>query len=111
VLDKDTAGWFPIHHAAASGHTECVLKLLDHMEVCRDRQVLLYHPAQRCSTSPVDLSTNHRGETPLHLAARGGHRQTCRELVDRGASTLLYPWATPPPPPTTQQVHPIHFDS
>eukprot|EP00752_Nemacystus_decipiens_P011118 g9878.t1 len=60
-------GRTPLHRAAARGHTEVVLRLLDHGVA-------------------VDPTDTH-GATPLHLAAGGGHWAAARALVREGEAS------------------------
>lgn len=59
-----------LHIAAGSGFFEEVLLLLN-------------------AGADVGLVTETDGNTPLHNAAAGSHAQTCRILLNRGASTTI----------------------
>ncbi len=66
----DSNGRAPIHKAALNGHTAVVAF---------------------CLANGVDVNlkartTNQAGETPLHLAAAGGHLETAKLLINRGAT-------------------------
>jgi ankyrin repeat protein len=62
----DEIQMLPIHYAARMGHTNCVARLL------KD------HPDQVDAPSKL-------GWTPLALAVDGGHRETAKLLVEKGA--------------------------
>lgn len=64
---SDNRGWFPLHEAAAAGHSGCLRSLLEHKN--------------------EDLldSRAYSGETPLFLAALNGHVECIKTLMEFGA--------------------------
>ena len=68
---KDNRGWFPIHEAAFRGHTDCVRELLN-AACSNDEDPLEIWPP------PYDISDGNA----FVLAARGGHLDTVKVLVN-----------------------------
>lgn len=77
VNQRSVAGYTPLAIAAAAGHAPLVAVLLE----------------QRADVAPA---TVHRGELPLHHAARAGHRVVCQLLAPlaRAATSIDAPNVT-----------------
>ena len=70
---KNRLGWNALHRACMSGSTECVDLLLPPDEEEKAHSELLRQP-------------DGAGNTPLHIAAGGGHIQVTESLLRAGAS-------------------------
>ena len=68
---SDNRGWFPVHEAAATGHSSCLRNLLQHR-----------------SEDFLD-SKAYSGETALFLAAVNGHVECVRTLLEFGADVNI----------------------
>ena len=101
VLATDKNGVTPLHTAAAMGHKECVEALLQ-----LDAPIMLKNAAgktalhlalKRGRTSIVRIfiihvsvfATTKDGDTPLHIAAAGGHDECVEALLQLDAPIML----------------------
>lgn len=71
IADND--GWLPLHRACRDGHSEVVLYLLKTYPL----------------TVNVKTSKESGEETPLHVAAKGGHVKCMDALVQHGAEIAM----------------------
>lgn len=94
---KDCMGRTALHHAAAQGHSDVVRLLLDHgasIDV-EDTQMItpLRTASQKGQTSVVEhllaldenKTSDVAGRTAIHHAARAGHTEVVKILIDKGA--------------------------
>ncbi|MDO4751494.1 MAG: ankyrin repeat domain-containing protein [Akkermansia sp.] len=89
VHPRNHLGWTALHYAVARNHPECATMLIQHGAVddvttavlAGDPESLKKYLAEGAKLSSKD----EKGSTPLHWAARLGHADICRMLVDSGA--------------------------
>uniref|UniRef100_A0A667YYX8 Ankyrin repeat domain 52a n=1 Tax=Myripristis murdjan TaxID=586833 RepID=A0A667YYX8_9TELE len=68
LLNDNRSMWTPIHVAAANGHTDCLLMMIDYGE-----------------EGDLTNVTDTFGQTPLMLAVLGGHTDCVHLLLEKGA--------------------------
>jgi ankyrin repeat protein len=110
---KDRRGWTPLHTAASSGSTECMVELLSRGAKCaatdKDGQTVLHravrHPAAVAAVlhhgedaSKTLVAVDKRGCSALQLAAAAGADESCVLLCEAAATGDVKAQALPGKP-------------
>ena len=95
VIATTKDGDTPLHIAAAGGHKECVEALLQldaPIGMRQEKQHYILHIVRIFIKHVSVIATTKDGDTPLHIAAAGGHQECVEALLHLDAPIMLGMW-------------------